>query len=104
MYAKYGDNANNEYLENMAYIRCQNYILLLIILLCDIDIAFCYMHGIFCYLISPYANSYCILLHECHIRLHAIRKLDILLRYIDVIFCEMNCGSWLYYATLHYAI
>ena len=39
----------------MAYIRCQNYILLLIILLCDIYIAFCYMHGLFCYLISHYA-------------------------------------------------
>ena len=39
----------------MAYIRCQNYILLLIILLCDIYIAFCYMHGLFCYLISNYA-------------------------------------------------
>ena len=38
----------------MAYIRCQNYILLLI-LLCDIYIAFCYMHGLFCYLISHYA-------------------------------------------------
>ena len=42
-------------IKSMAYIRCQNYILLLIILLCDIYIAFCYMHGLFCYLISHYA-------------------------------------------------
>ena len=39
----------------MAYIRCQNYILLLIILLCDIDITFCNMHGLFGYLMSHYA-------------------------------------------------
>ena len=36
----------------MAYIRCQNYILLLIILLCDIDITFCNMHGLFGYVMS----------------------------------------------------
>ena len=39
----------------MAYIRCQNYILLLTILLCDIDITFCNMHGLFCYVMSHYA-------------------------------------------------
>ena len=38
----------------MAYIRCQNYILLLIILFCDIDITFCNMHGLFGYLMSHY--------------------------------------------------
>ena len=57
-------------------------ILLLDIQLCNIHIAFCYMNVTFGY----------------------IRKRDILLRYIDMIFCEMNCGSYLYYATLHYAI
>ena len=31
------------------------------------------------------------MLHERPIRLHAIRKFDILSRYIDIIFCEMNC-------------
>ena len=39
----------------MAYIRCQNYILLLIILLCDISITVCNMHGLFGYLMSHYA-------------------------------------------------
>ena len=39
----------------MAYIRCQNDILLLIILLCDIDITFCSMHGLFGYVMSHYA-------------------------------------------------
>ena len=33
--------------------------------------------------------SYCIMLHECPIRLHVIRKLDILLRYINIIFCDL---------------
>ena len=55
----------------MTYFRCQNYILLLIILLYDIDITFCNMHGLFGFLMSVY--SYCIMLHECPIRLHAIR-------------------------------
>ena len=31
------------------------------------------------------------MLNECSIRLHVIHKFDILLRYIDIIFCEMNC-------------
>ena len=39
----------------MAYIRCQNYILLLIILLCDIHITFCNMHALFGYIMSHYA-------------------------------------------------
>ena len=39
----------------MAYIRCQNHIILLTILLCDIDITFCNMHGLFCYVVSHYA-------------------------------------------------
>ena len=39
----------------MAYNRCQNYILLLTILLCDINITFCNMHGLFGYLMSHYA-------------------------------------------------
>ena len=38
----------------MAHIRCQNYIPLLI-LLCDIDITFCNMHGLFGYVMSHYA-------------------------------------------------
>ena len=42
-------------LASMAYIRCQNYILLVTILLCDIDITFCNMHGLFCYVMSHYA-------------------------------------------------
>ena len=39
----------------MAYIRCQNYILLLNIEFCDIDITFYDMHGLFGYLTSHYA-------------------------------------------------
>ena len=31
------------------------------------------------------------MLREYRIRLHVIRKFDILLRYIDIILCEMNC-------------
>ena len=36
----------------MAYICCQNYSLLLIIILCDIDITFCNMHSLFGYFMS----------------------------------------------------
>ena len=75
----------------MAYIRCQNYILLLTILYAILVLysATCMVYSAtYCPLMQ---YSYCIMLNECPIRLHVIRKFDISLRYIDIIFCEMNC-------------
>ena len=40
----------------MAYIHCQNYMLLHNILLCDIDTAFFNMYGLFGYLKVPLCN------------------------------------------------
>ena len=46
-YEHYQNNYNSR--QCMAYIRCPNYMLLLNILLCDIDITICNMHSLFGY-------------------------------------------------------
>ena len=54
----------------MVYIHCQNYMFLL----CDIDIPFCNMHGLFGYLLIHYAIFVLHYATRMSILLHFIRK------------------------------
>ena len=76
----------------MAYIRWQNYMLLLDILLCDIDITFCNMHGLFGYLLPHYEIKKVDSLDKmCYCSLYDPKKSPLLNHLSSLLFMEFVC-------------